>query len=54
MPDIDKKREQLERLAEICLALSSAMREDKGSHAIFRVAKKSSPTTWTIITATES
>ncbi|MGA9586718.1 MAG: MmcQ/YjbR family DNA-binding protein [Terracidiphilus sp.] len=40
MPDIDKKREQLERLAEICLALSSAMREDKGSHAIFRVAKK--------------
>jgi hypothetical protein len=40
MPDADKKRERLEKLSEICLALPSAMREDKGSHASFTVAKK--------------
>jgi len=40
MPDAGKKRERLEKLSEICLALPSAVREDKRSHASFRVAKK--------------
>ena len=45
MPDANKVREQLakerlDRLSKICLALPSAVREDKQSHASFRVAKK--------------
>jgi len=45
MTDADKMQEQLksdrlEKLSAICLALPSSVREDKGSHASFRVAKK--------------
>ena len=40
MPDSRKTRERLEKLSKICLALPSASREDKGSHASFTVAKK--------------
>jgi hypothetical protein len=39
MPDT-KTRERFERLSAICLALPEAVREDQGSHASFRVAKK--------------
>ena len=40
MPDAGKTRERLEKLSKICLALPSARREDKESHASFTVAKK--------------
>jgi len=40
MPDSRKTRERLEKLSKICLALPSASREDKESHASFTVAKK--------------
>jgi predicted DNA-binding protein (MmcQ/YjbR family) len=40
MPVTDKTKERLARLSDICLALPGAMREDKGSHASFTVAKK--------------
>jgi hypothetical protein len=40
MPDANKKRERLERLSKICLALPSVTRENQGSHATFRVGKK--------------
>ena len=39
MPDA-KTRERLKKLSAICLALPEAQREDQGSHAAFRVAKK--------------
>ena len=39
MPDA-KTRERLKKLSAICLALPGAEREDQGSHAAFRVAKK--------------
>jgi len=39
MPDA-KTKERFEKLSAICLALPEALREDQGSHAAFRVAKK--------------
>lgn len=36
--DVSKRR--LEKLSRICLSFPQAMREDKGSHAAFSVAKK--------------
>ncbi len=40
MRDLAQTKERLARLSGICLALPGAMREDKGSHASFTVAKK--------------
>lgn len=38
--DGTKTSERLEKLSAICLGFPEAVREDKGSHASFRVAKK--------------
>lgn len=40
MPDANKMRERLEKLAAICVAFPQVLREDQGSHASFRVGKK--------------
>jgi predicted DNA-binding protein (MmcQ/YjbR family) len=40
MADPRKAKERLEKLSGICLSLPGAVREDKGSHASFTVAKK--------------
>ena len=40
MPDASKKRERLEKVSAICLSLPEAVRENKDSHASFKVAKK--------------
>ncbi len=40
MADATRDRERLAKLSAICLALPEAVREDQGSHASFRVAKK--------------
>jgi predicted DNA-binding protein (MmcQ/YjbR family) len=40
MTDVATNTQRLARLAAICMALPGAAREDQGSHATFRVAKK--------------
>lgn len=40
MADPTRDRERLTKLSAICLALPGAARQDQGSHATFRVAKK--------------
>lgn len=40
MLDAGKTRERLEKLSGICLALPEVVRENLGSHASFKVAKK--------------
>ena len=40
MANASRDKERLKRLSAICLALPEAVREDQGSHAAFRVAKK--------------
>ena len=36
----DQRKDRLEKLSRICLALPQTAREDKGSHAAFSVVKK--------------
>ncbi|HMG84771.1 MAG TPA: MmcQ/YjbR family DNA-binding protein [Terracidiphilus sp.] len=40
MTDATRDIERLKKLSVVCLALPEAVREDQGSHASFRVAKK--------------
>jgi hypothetical protein len=40
MANASRDKERLKKLSAICLALPEAVREDQGSHAAFRVAKK--------------
>jgi hypothetical protein len=40
MPDANKTRERFEKLSAICLGFPQALREDQGSHASFKVGKK--------------
>lgn len=40
MANASRDKERLKKLFAICLALPEAVREDQGSHAAFRVAKK--------------
>lgn len=40
MTDVETNTHRLAKLAAICMALPGTVREDQGSHASFRVAKK--------------
>jgi hypothetical protein len=46
------KRERLDALVKICLALPQTSHEEKGFHSAFLSGKRFSPITWTIITMT--